>query len=77
MREQSDRKFNRLLLVSTQVFICIATTAGCTSQQGYASAQSWQRSECNKLLDQSDRDRCMAKASMSYDDYKRESGKAK
>ena len=49
----------------------------CTSQQGYAAVQSWQRSECNKLLDQSERNRCMTNASMSYDDYKQESGKAK
>jgi hypothetical protein len=77
MKRQSDNQFNRLLILITVVLTCIAASTGCTSQQGYASAQSWQRSECNKLLDQSERDRCMANASMPYDDYKRESAKAK
>jgi hypothetical protein len=77
MKRQSDNQFNRLLILITLVLTCSAASSGCTSQQGYASAQSWQRSECNKLLDQSERDRCMANASMPYDDYKRESAKAK
>lgn len=51
--------------------ILLATTA-CTSQQGYQSAQNWQRTECNKMLDQNERAACMSKASTPYDDYKRE-----
>ena len=77
MKRQSDNQFNRLSILITLVLTCSAASSGCTSQQGYASAQSWQRSECNKQLDQSERDRCMANAAMPYDDYKRESGKTK
>ena len=77
MKRQSDNQFNRFSILITLVLTCSAASSGCTSQQGYASAQSWQRSECNKQLDQSERDRCMANASMPYDDYKRESAKAK
>lgn len=54
--------------------ILIATSA-CSSQQGYQSAQNWQRGECNKVIDQSERSACLAKANTSYDDYKRESDK--
>ena len=77
MKRQPVNQFSRISILITVALTCSAASTGCTSQQGYASAQSWQRSECNKLLDQSERERCMANASMPYDDYKRESGKAK
>lgn len=50
-------------------------TSACSSQQGYHSAQNWQRGECNKVIDQSERSACLANTNTSYDDYKRESGK--
>ena len=77
MKRQPMNQFSRISILITLALTCSVASTGCTSQQGYASAQSWQRSECNKLIDQSDRERCMANASMPYDDYKRESGKAK
>jgi hypothetical protein len=49
----------------------------CSSQQAYGAGQAWQRQECNKINDTQDRARCMASASTSYDDYKRQSEAAK
>lgn len=54
--------------------VLLATTLhGCSSQQLYAAGQSWQRVECNKIVDSQERSRCMASASHSYEEYKRES----
>jgi len=58
------------------VALAIATvvsfaTAGCTWQQFYSAGQEWQRNACNRLLEQTERDRCLASSSMSYDDYRR------
>ena len=47
----------------------------CTSQQAYDSAQNWQRTECNRMVDQGERTTCMNKAAKPYDDYKRETDK--
>jgi hypothetical protein len=45
--------------------------AGCTSQQMYAAGQGWQRTECSRMPDGADRDRCLANAERSYDAYRR------
>jgi len=45
--------------------------SGCTWQQAYSAGQEWQRNACNRLLEQSERERCLSSASMSYDDYRR------
>jgi hypothetical protein len=44
--------------------------AGCSTQTIYASGQAWQRDQCQKLNDKSERDRCLANASDSYDTYR-------
>ena len=46
--------------------------AGCTSQTMFASTQAWQRNECQKLQDKSERDRCLASNKDSYEAYKRQ-----
>jgi hypothetical protein len=46
--------------------------SACTSQQSYGTAQAWQRNQCEKLPGMEERNRCMAQASVPYDDYKRE-----
>ncbi|WP_292918952.1 hypothetical protein [Nitrosomonas sp.] len=48
--------------------------AGCSTQQLYTTGQSWQRNECNRLMDQLDRDRCLSSTSASYETYKKQSG---
>ena len=57
------------------ILICLTVSAalsGCTSRQLYNAGQGWQRNECNKLLDQGERERCLREANTTYDDYKRQ-----
>ena len=52
--------------------LCITfSVAGCTTQQTYNSAQSWQRNECHRQVDTIERERCIAGTTMTYDDYRR------
>lgn len=56
----------------------VATLAGgCSSNQIYQSGQNWQRLECQKIQDLSDRNKCLSDASTSYEDYKRKSEAAR
>ncbi len=55
----------------------LAVLVGCSSQQLYSSGQSWQRQECHKLPDVAERNRCMASASTSFDDYQRQAAAAR
>ena len=54
--------------------LLLAATLGtaCSSQQTYATGQTWQRNECNKIIDPTDRQRCIARANESYDNYQRQ-----
>jgi hypothetical protein len=56
-----------------------ATVTACTSQQlsetAYNSMQGRQREECYKTPPGSDRDRCLAQNTTTYDQYKRDSAK--
>jgi hypothetical protein len=56
-------------------FLSVAT--GCSWQQAYSAGQTWQRNACNKLVEQTERDRCLSNANLSYDDYRRQSEAAK
>ncbi len=51
--------------------------SACSSMQAYGAGQAWQRQECNKLPDAAERSRCMASASTSYEDYRRQAEAAK
>jgi hypothetical protein len=46
--------------------------AGCTAAQGYHTGQAWQRSQCSRIPDKAEYDRCMASTGGSYDQYKRQ-----
>jgi hypothetical protein len=50
----------------------VSIASGCTMQQAYHSAQSWQRNECNRVVDSGERERCIESTTMRYDDYKRQ-----
>lgn len=54
------------------LFVTIGLCSGCTSQQLYATGQSYQRNQCLHLADQGDREKCLSKTNTSYEDYKRE-----
>ena len=60
------------------VIIILATgLVGCTSQQLYAAGQASQRTECNRLLDTQDRQKCTAQANTSFESYQQQSNQAK
>ena len=51
----------------------LLVASGCTWQQlGYFAGQQWQRNACNRLVEQTERDRCLSNANMSYEDYRRQ-----
>jgi hypothetical protein len=47
------------------------SVTGCTWQQAYSASQNWQRNACNKLLEQTERERCLSNTYMTYDEYRR------
>ena len=62
----------------THVAILVSSLmAGCTSQQLYNAGQSWQRNWCYRMIEQTDRERCLSKTNMSYEDYKRQTDDSK
>lgn len=61
----------RIAVVSL-VLLAASGVPACSSQQAYAAGQAWQRSECSKISDSQDRSRCLAAASTSYEDYRRQ-----
>lgn len=50
--------------------IAIAASSGCTAQQAYSSGQEWQRNQCNRIIDNAERNHCLEKTNTSYEDYK-------
>jgi hypothetical protein len=59
------------IVASFMTAAAFAQCLGCSWQQAYASAQNWQRQSCYRLVEQIDRDRCLANTGMPYDDYRR------
>lgn len=50
----------------------LAGLGGCTVQQLYAGGQSWQRNECFRLVDSIQRNQCLSRTWMPYDQYEHE-----
>jgi hypothetical protein len=46
--------------------------AGCADRQLYETGQAYQRNQCNQMLDMGERQRCLEKADVSYEKYKKE-----
>jgi outer membrane murein-binding lipoprotein Lpp len=47
-------------------------SCGCSSRQVYDAAAGWRQTECNKLLDDAARARCLATAGQDYDAYRKQ-----
>ena len=58
------------------VLLMLALCA-CTSQQWYGAGQGWQKNECHKIVDASERSRCLKNADTNYDAYQRQTEDAK
>jgi len=54
----------------TALLLVVAAVSGCSWQQAYSSAQGWQRNQCNRLVDETERERCLANANMTYEEYR-------
>ncbi len=55
----------------------LSVASGCTWQQAYSAGQQWQRNACNRLVEQTERERCLQSTNMSYEDYRRQAEGAK
>ena len=67
---------NRRLKARILFFCSAAALAGCSAQQAYYSAQGYERNQCERMLDQGARERCLASAATSYDEYRRQTDDA-
>jgi hypothetical protein len=54
----------------TALVMVMTAVSGCSWQQAYSCAQGWQQNQCNRHVEQTERERCLANASMSYDEYR-------
>jgi hypothetical protein len=55
----------------------LSVASGCTWRQAYSSGQAWQRNACNRLIEQTERERCLRNADLPYDEYRRQTEGAK
>lgn len=64
---------NSRILAAAIVAAALTVATGCATQQLYSTGQAWQRNQCTRLVDQQERERCMANAGASYEAYKKQS----
>lgn len=70
----------RMLRLTAMTFAAAAMllgASGCTWQQAYSAGQGWQRNACNRLVEETERERCLSNANMSYEDYRSRTNGAK
>jgi hypothetical protein len=63
----------RLSVMIGTIAVILPVAPGCTWQQAYSAGQQWQRNACNRLIEQTERERCLRNANMPYEDYRRQS----
>ena len=68
---------HRLLITEIILIVSIIGQSGCSTQQLYHTGQSWQRNQCNQIMDQLERSRCLSSTSTSYEAYQKQSGAGK
>jgi hypothetical protein len=66
------RPRSRVRATALAAVLVAAIGAGCSARQAYDSAQGWQRNACQRVVDAIERERCVASATTSYDDYRRQ-----
>ena len=50
----------------------LLSVTGCTWQQAYSAGQTYQRNACNRLIEQTERERCLSNTNMTYENYRRQ-----
>ena len=64
---------NRFGTLTYVVIVVTSVLSGCSAQQIYNTGQAWQQNWCNqKMVNESDRERCLNKANTSYEGYKQQ-----
>jgi hypothetical protein len=58
-------------LRTSLLVLALLLLAACTSRQIYNSAAGWRQNECQKILENDERARCMQTANKDYDSYKK------
>ena len=48
----------------------LSVASGCTWQRAYYGARESPRNACNRLIEQTERERCLSNANMSFEDYR-------
>jgi len=71
MQLSSTFRLRRFMLAATLTVVS-AITLGCSTQQLYGTGQAWQRNECQRLVDQYERERCLTNANTSYESYQKQ-----
>lgn len=64
---------NFRILTAAVATAALTVATGCATQQLYSTGQAWQCNQCTRLVDQLERERCLANAGASYETYKKQS----
>ena len=64
---------HRLWMIGILLIVEAISLSGCSAGQLYATGQSWQRNQCNQIMDQQERSRCLSSTHTSYEAYQQES----
>lgn len=59
-------------MLAAALAVVSAITSGCSTQQLYGTGQAWQRNECQRSVDQDERERCLKNANTSYESYQKQ-----
>jgi hypothetical protein len=62
----------RLTVMIGGAVAILSGASGCSWQQAYSAGQGWQRNQCTRLIEQTERERCLSNANMPYEDYRRQ-----
>ena len=54
------------------ILLCALVLTACSGRQVYESAAGWRQNECQKILEDADRARCMETATKDYDAYSKQ-----
>lgn len=58
------------------ILLSMLVASGCSGRQIYQSAAGWRLNECQKILDDGARARCVEQANKDYDTYRKEGNAA-
>jgi hypothetical protein len=64
---------NRLVTLTCVAIVITSVLSGCSAQQLYDTGQAWQQNQCNQtMVNEHEREGCLNKTNMPYEDYKQQ-----